>query len=197
MNNPTFATDRCIRWMRFARPVIDLGLLVLGLFLFIHFDNVSMNNQPAENKPKRVALALNAPSKHLGIQQKSVSVVQQFATETEMWKAFENWLQTTETESGNCRIETRADLDQTPYSLQCTGSSNTKNTKPGKTDSQNTLFASNVLVAPEKISHSTIHENETHGKPAAAKDNAVTVSGWINTPSGRKHFDPVTQRWHP
>lgn len=197
MNKPIFAMGRCIQWMRFARPAIDLGLLVLGLFLFMHFDNIFMKHQTEENKSKRIATALNTPSTRVENPQKPVSIVQQFESENEMWMTFENWLQTTEAESGNCRIETRADLNQTPYSLQCTGSSNTTNTRPGKTASQNILFESNVLVKPEKRFRPTIHEKETHGKHAVAEDDTVPVSGWINTPSGRKHFDPVTQRWHP
>lgn len=197
MKQSTVAAVRGIRWMRCVRPLIDCCLLLLGLFLFMYFDNISMKKQVEKYKPNRVSHAIQAPAKHVGNQQKPVSIVQHFSSETEMWHAFSNWLHAYEAVSGNCRIETRPDLDQTPYSMQCAGSSNTKNNRPEKNANQNALFASNVLVAPEKISHHTNKKNETHGNRAAAEKNTTPVSGWINTPSGRRHFDPASKRWLP
>ena len=186
MNNSGFLPGQCIRWMRCARPAIDCGLLFLGLFLFMHFDNISAKNQMEKTSSQRIAHAPQATSTQKENHQKPVSIVQQFSNEADMWNAFSTWLQTTETAPGNCRIEAPTDMDQTPYSLQCAGSSNTKNNKPEKTVNPNAPFASNVLVAPEKISRHANDENKT-----------APVSGWINTPTGRKHFDPVSKRWLP
>lgn len=188
MNTSNLSTWRCIRWIRFARPAIDCGLLLLGVVLFMQMEKTSS---------KRIAHTLQAPSDQVARQQKTVSIVQQFSSEADLWNAFSNWQQTTQPASGNCRIETRPDLDKAPYSLQCTGGSNTKNSQAETNAKPHMLFESNVLVAPEKISRPTNHENKLREKPAAAKSNTVTVSGWINTPTGRKYFDPVSKKWLP
>jgi len=54
-----------------------------------------------------------------------------------------------------------------------------------------------VLVAPEKTSRPTNHEKKIREKSADTKRNTVSVSGWINMPTGRKHFDPVSKKWLP
>lgn len=197
MNNFNLSTGRCIRWMRFARPAIDCCLLLLGLFLLMYFDNISTKYQMEKTSSQRIEHALQVPSNQVAKLQKPVSIVQQFSSETDMWNAFSNWQQTNKPASGNCRIETRPDLDKAPYSMQCTGSSNTKNNQAERDTSPHMLFASNVLVAPEKISRPTNHQNKMREKPAAAQSNTVPVSGWINTPTGRKHFDPVSKKWIP
>lgn len=197
MNNFNLSTGRCIRWMRFIRPAIDCCLLSLGLFLLIYFDNISTKNQIEKTSSQRIAHALQVPSNQVAKPQKPVSIFQQFSSETEMWNAFFNWQQTTKPASGNCRLETRPDLDKAQYSMQCTGSSNTKDSPAERHTNPYMLFASNVLVAPKKISRPTNHENKMRAKPAAAQSNTVPVSGWINTPTGRKHFDPVSKKWVP
>lgn len=197
MNNSNLSTGRCIQWMRFVRPLIDCCLLLLALFLFMHFDNVSRKNQMEKTISQRIAHALQAPSDQVAKQQKIVSIAQQFSSETDMWNTFSNWQQATQPTSGNCRIETRRDLDKAPYSLQCTGGSNTKNSQTEKNAKPHTLFESNVLVAPEKTSRPTNHEKNIREKSADTKRNTVSVSGWINMPTGRKHFDPVSKKWLP
>lgn len=201
MNKSTFATGRCIRLMRCARPAIDFGLLVLALLLFLYFDEISVRGEIEENRPNRIERALSpplsTPSTHRENQQKPVSIDQQFSTETDMWNTFSSWLQVAETTSGHCRFETRPELNQTPYALRCMGSSNTTNNRPGKTVGPGTLFESNILVTPEKVARPTNQRNETHDQPVAAENNPVRVSGWINTPSGRRYFDPASKKWLP
>ena len=203
MNNVMFPACRYIHAMRFIRPTIDCGLLVLGLFLFMYFDRISLQHEARENRPQRMERTLKAPTKYTSSQQKPTSLAQHFSSESAMWSAFSLWLQTTNMASGQCRFEIRSDLKQEPYMLQCGASAIATNNNQVSDANTPTLFAAKVLVTPEKISRatkqrkSTTEETEEKAAATVEKEDPMRVSGWINTPSGRRFFDPASNRWLP
>ena len=203
MNNVMFPACRYIHAMRFIRPTIDCGLLVLGLFLFMYFDRISLQHAAREDRPQRIERALKTPIKHVENLEKPVSIAQQFSNESAMWSAFSLWLHTTNMASGQCRFEIRSDVKQEPYMLQCGASSIATNNNQASDANAPALFAANVLVTPEKLSRatkqtkSTTEETEDQSAATVDKEDPMRVSGWINTPSGRRFFDPASNRWLP
>lgn len=177
-----------VRWMRVLRPVFDIVLLLAGLALFLYAqgspDNIRQSaalSQATTVKPQAQAITYFEES---------------HATEVAMWASFSNWLHTSESNTGSCKFEATTQEDTVTYGLLCAGKpvdqtqqSNRSKTGPAE------LPLQHVFVAPKTKPTLTSRKAVTKTPEKLEVSTPMVVQGWVNTPTGRKHFDPAKQRW--
>lgn len=176
------ATTRNIVRFRWVRPVIDLALLLVVLFVLVALRNMEIEQQ-LNHKPK-LQIQQSVPVK------KTLLLEQHFNTEDDLWQSWINWINTQQPGSGQCLLETRSSPVKTPFYLLCFGK------EPASTRSNiainNTLPDKNLFVAPSM-------PTATKAEKPTAKISAPTykVQGWIITQQGQKTFDPIQKKWLP
>lgn len=184
-SNPVFST---LRWMRLLRPVLDGLVLFACIVLFLY-----LNSLPHD-------LRQPALLKQLGTVKTQVQIMAYFqeshASEEAMWASFAGWTHTSKSTTGSCKFEATAHENSMAYHLLCVGNPVNKTT-PGKPliPTPAELPLKHVFVIPKTKttlpSRTAAPEKVTQPEPPAP----TVVQGWMNTPTGRKYFDPVRQRW--
>ncbi|MCR2745146.1 hypothetical protein [Limnobacter parvus] len=177
-----------VKWMRMLRPVLDVVFLLSGLAVFVYLQDMSGNSrQPAPIKP----------SIEVKTQSQAVAYLEEtHDSEAMMWDSFFNWLRDSKTTTGNCRFETTAQEVIVAYGLLCAGNAVDKtkaNTKANPLPAE--LPIQHVFVIPKTKPTPTSQKTVTKTPDKLVVAPPVVVQGWVNTPAGRKHFDPAKQRW--
>lgn len=177
-----------VQWMRVMRPMLDIVLLLAGLALFLY----------AQGKPENIReSALLSQAAAVKPQAQAITYFKEsHTTEVAMWTSFSNWVHNSRSSTGSCAFEATAQEDIVTYGLLCAGNpvdQAEQNNKP-KTG-QVELPLQHVFVAPKTEPTFTPRNAVTKTPEKLEVSTPLVVQGWVNTPTGRKHFDPEKQRW--
>lgn len=184
-SNTVFPT---LRWMRLLRPALDGVVLIVCIVLFLY-----LNSLPHDLRQPAVLKQLGAVKPQV---QTMAYFQESHASEEAMWASFASWTYTSKSTTGSCRFEATAQENTTAYQLLCAGNPVNKTT-PGKpsTPMPAELPLKHVFVIPKTKptlpSRNTAPEETTRPETPTP----TVVQGWVNTPTGRKYFDPARQRW--
>lgn len=182
-----------VKLVRLSRPMLDIAILVSALFLYVYLQDLSNRHQP-QNKT-RVSEALK---KSVNAQQKKETVdisEQHHPEETKLWEGFEVWINNHSGSSGSCHFDLKEQSGLHDFSMRCISNSTDKKAKRTAVASLNLeqiLSIKKTVTTTEKTVDKT--RRKDRNQPAANTPTPV-ISGWINTPSGQKNFDPKNQRW--
>lgn len=175
-------TTQQIVWFRRVRPLFDLTLLLAILFALITLRNMDIEQQ-LDNKP-------NLKIRETASTTETLFLEQHFNEESDLWQSWTTWINTLQPGSGQCLMETKSAVVDTPFYLLCFGKAPT-DVRPtplfSKASPSENLFV--PPVAPRTIQ--TIEPAKQISEPA------YRVQGWMITKQGQKTFDPTQKKWLP
>jgi hypothetical protein len=190
MMSTSHVLESIIRTSRIVRAGLDIALLVALLGLFMQLTNLSDSHNTHQQRTNYLASALsNTQSRLSGIE--SIEHVEEFHdSEESMWASFFAWQSKTNYALGNCHFMPPNALYPAKFYMRCTG--------------ENAQSSMAINLEPMRILVETTRKQsrfKTDEKQPTTPENSAepppVVSGWLETPSGRKHFDPIAQRWTP
>lgn len=186
--NATRPLEVTIRISRILRIALDFGLVALMLGLFIQLSSLSDSHQ-ADIFSKQY---FNKAMARIKTQPTTVSAVDYMEelhdSESSMWTSFFKWQGQSNHTTGSCLFTSPNGQFPDKFRLLCSG----ENKQPGvavKAEPMQ-IFAAKTT----RQSSSTTDTSKAAKHDKFDKQQAV-VSGWLDTPNGRKHFDPVSRRW--
>jgi hypothetical protein len=191
---------RFIARMRFFRAVLDCLMALLALAAM----GVLLQRQPvAEPRHK----------KHMQLQQvrpvatdklTPVYLENSHVDEAGLWKAWTAWIQSEKPATGHCLFKTVADTqtDEGMFHLRCFGLLNEKATPAGLPAEglfDKPLFANQTVShrskAKSNSANAKISERNEHKESVASAVPKHVTRGWIDTETGRKHYNAEKRTW--
>lgn len=191
--NPAWLNTRGISQMRLFRPVLDLALLAVCTALFLYFHNPEPTpihlSQKASRTPKKADLP--ASSSPLFFQASHDH-------EEDLWKAWADWVSTSQPVTGHCLLGPRIQAAQPVFEVLCFGTASQAASATITPAALQNLFPKRIFAHANKPVTSAPHRDPDPESQATTEDEpGYTVQGWVDTPSGRKHFHTDTQQWLP
>ena len=182
--------ESTIRASRLARTALDIFLLagLLGLFTQL---NMLADSHHVNTLGKKYLADVSNTLKSRSLEPVSATHIQELHdTEATMWSSFFQWYGKAGYASGNCQFWSPNMLHPEKFYLQCTGENAQSDVKIQADPMQ-------LFVADKNAKSKTKVLAQESGKPEKSAEKPATVKGWLDTPSGRKYFDPVAKRWTP
>lgn len=186
----TYSLESTIRISRLVRAGVDICVLVTLLGLFIHLKFLSDSHHAKVQGSKYISHALSKAKPHSS-ENMSVEHIEEFHdSEPSMWASFFEWQSKTNHAAGSCWFTSPNEQHPGKFRLLCSG----ENAQPGVPINAEPM----QILVENKNGHS--NSKADNSKLTTQKKFAVKppiVRGWLDTPTGRKHFDPVAKRWKP
>jgi hypothetical protein len=170
--------------------VIDACLLAGSVAVFLHLQTISQQHHFKQSTPIKLP---KAPQSLLHITE------QAHLSETEMWQAWLQWVDTTDSAQGNCQFTTQtpSKTDGPAFQMICQGGSSERysvsslSTVAKENTEARQIFVKSVIPPdPPEFKKRPVKTPRTQ-----AETETLTIKGWIETPNGKKYFDPVSKRW--
>lgn len=182
--------ESTIQITRIVRTGLDIALLLAIVGLFIHLTNLSdSHNTNLQRKKYLASILSNKQSSPSG--NNSAGHLEEFHdSEESMWTSFFAWQSKTNYASGNCNFMPPNALYAAKFYMRCSG----ENAQPGTAMNLEPL---NILVETTSRHSRSLTDDKQPAIPDQAVEPPPVVSGWLDTPAGRKHFDPIAKRWKP
>lgn len=176
-----------VQAMRLLRPLLDIALLASAVALFMHFQLVSQQHQ------KPVELAQLKPKKEKSA---PLAYVEQLHnSEIEMWQSFSVWFSESSANHGSCTFESKAEASSQHFHMLCIGNIPQESSKPEFQETESLIPLRHVFAKAKITTNREANRQKTDLKPKVKPVLPIVVQGWIDTQSGRKHFDPVAKQW--
>lgn len=182
--------ETTIRMSRIVRVGLDIVLFVALLGLFIQLKLLSDSYDSNIKGKQHLANALgNTKSRSSEI--KSVEHLEEFHdSETSMWTSFFQWQSKTNHATGSCMFMPPDAQQPGKFHLFCIG----ENAQPSVVLNAEPM---QVLVAKKDAQANWKPETQQTNKSEDFAVQPAIASGWLDTPTGRMHFDPIAKRWKP
>lgn len=176
-----------VQAMRLLRPLLDIALLASAVALLMHFQLVSQQHQ------KAVELGQLKPKKEKPV---PLAYVEQLHnSEIEMWQSFSVWFSESSANHGSCQFESRAEASSQHFHMLCIGNIPQKSSQAKFEKTESLIPLKHVFAEAKKQTRREANRQKTDLKPKVKPVLPIVVQGWIDTQSGRKHFDPVAKQW--
>lgn len=182
--------ESAIRTFRILRVVLDISLLIFLLGMFIQLSFHSDSHQADIHSKQYLTNAMTTNKLH-STKPTAVEFLKEFHdSESSMWSSFFKWHGQSNHAAGSCWFTSPNEQFTDKFLLLCSG----ENKQPGvpAVTEPMQVFVARATIRPS----STPATTKPTGLDNSDKQQAV-VSGWLDTPAGRKHFDPIAKRWKP
>lgn len=178
------------RIVRVARPVtvmLDMALLVAALTVFVLLQTFSERAEMNKLVDQSLAETLNRLRIPTDPLHTADFLEELHDSEAALWNSFFNWYGRRGYAAGHCSFRAPNNLYPDKFHLFCTGinpqGASTKHIDPMQ-----------VLRAAKATKQENTAKSEIRNE---VKDEPIKVRGWLDTTTGRKHFDPVAHKWLP
>lgn len=179
-----------IRITRILRVGLDIALLVALLGLFIQLSFFSDSHHTSVLSKQYLANAMKKTKMH-STKTTSVEHIEELHdSESSMWSSFFEWQGQSNYAAGSCWFMSPNEQYPDKFRLLCLG----ENKQPGvavKAEPIQIFVAKTTGQLNKKMN--AIKPTEQDGFDV----QPPVVSGWLDTPSGRKYFDSVSKQWKP
>lgn len=184
------AAQSTIRISRIARAGLDACLLLALLGLFIQLKLLSESHDSNVHNTQYLANVWNKKKSRTSEITSIAHIEEIHDSESGMWTSFFEWQSTSNHAAGSCRFTPTDGFDPGKFHLLCSG----ENPQPGFS-----IKIEPAQIFVEKKIKSPDSKSDTH-KPFSQQtpsEKPLIIEGWLDTPTGRKYFDPVSNSWKP
>lgn len=186
---------QCARW---SRMVIDWLALAVGFCLMLWAFSTSNLTHWTKLIEKQTKVITTQEQR---TQQDKPEPAQwlngHYANESQAWLSFEQWLNAGQFGQGHCRISGAQAPAAGPIEMGCTGAQS----KPGVVQEDLNTQKLNLIIANpaqlKKQAPQTPPDRLGKDQSNTKTNTAEVVQGWIELPSGIRHFNIQNNRWQP
>lgn len=193
---------RLVLFARVLRVGVDLFVLVAGLLLLLWAFSLSNLTHWAQTAQRHTtATQLHAANQHSkqgaspeDEQHSAAWLKGQHQDEIQAWRTFEQWLHAGQFTSGQCSLSGLKHSADKAIELNCVGGKRASQTEQINLE----IDALNLIIAkPARSQSAPPVQQRGPNPPSTEATSAHVVQGWIELPSGTRHFNNQLKRWQP